>query len=312
MSLYDLVSLKKSLKENLDNSQAVVAVEELRARANSILTQVPVMTAEDRQQVQDLVSYYSNVIKELNAPIIEIKKKIDAIDDEIYHLTQKLFSNNYELETRYGSVESVRNNRRIHISGDVEQMLQQKIKAHTNWQYASLEIGCRDGEWTQYMVAADPLYILDRHEEFLDSTVSRFNSEYQRRLRKYQLKDNDLSMLPQGQFGFIFSWGYFNYISMDTLKLYLKQIFGLLRDGGTVFFSYNDGDTTAGAGMAENFAQTYVPKSLLMPLAESMGYQVVDAPDINSNTSWIELRKPGHLSTVKAHQVLGEIKRIGF
>ncbi len=309
MSLYDLVSLKKALKENLDNSQAVVAVEELRARANSILTQVPVMTAKDRQQVQDLVAYYTNTLKELNAPIVEIKKKIDFIDNEIYHLTQKLFANNYELETRYGTVDFVRNSRRIHMGKDIERLVEQKILMYTDWRYPSLEIGCRDGEWTKYMVAADPLYIVDRHEEFLDGAVGKFSPEYQRRLRKYHLKNNDLSALPVGQFGFIFSWGYFNYISMDTLKQYLRQMFALLKPGGVVFFSYNDGDTTAGAGMAENFAQTYVPRSLLIPLAESLGFEIINAPDINSNTSWIEIKRPGKLSTVKAHQVLGEIKR---
>ena len=126
----------------------------------------------------------------------------------------------------------------------------------------------------------------------------------------YPLKDHDLSVLPQGQMAFVFSWGYFNYVSFDTMRQYLTQIWSLLRPGGRVFFSYNDGDTTFGAGMAENFAQTYMPKSLLVAFCDSLGYQIADASNYGNNVHWIELQKPGTLSTVKAHQVLGKISAI--
>ena len=72
-------------------------------------------------------------------------------------------------------------------------------------------------------------------------------------------------------------------------------------------FSYNDGDTPIGAGMAENFAQSYMPKSLLVPLCESMGYEVSFESNTGTNITWIEIKKPGELHTVKAHQVMGEI-----
>ena len=156
------------------------------------------------------------------------------------------------------------------------------------------------------MVAADPLYIMDRHQEFLDAAKNQFPSAYQRRLRTYQLINHDLSVLPQNQFGFVFSWGYFNYVSMDTMKHYLKQIHDVLRPGGTFLFSYNDGDTPSGAAMAEQFAQTYMPKSLLSVLVKSLGFEISQSFDYPNN-SWIEVRKPGELNTIKLHQVLGEI-----
>jgi hypothetical protein len=45
-----------------------------------------------------------------------------------------------------------------------------------------------------------------------------------------------------------------------------------------------------------------------MPMAESLGFDVIQCFDFVPSTSWIELRKPGVLTTVKAHQALGEIK----
>jgi hypothetical protein len=46
----------------------------------------------------------------------------------------------------------------------------------------------------------------------------------------------------------------------------------------------------------------------LAPMIESLGFEVVSSADYLPSTSWIEIRKAGTLSTVKAHQVLGEIK----
>jgi hypothetical protein len=76
-------------------------------------------------------------------------------------------------------------------------------------------------------------------------------------------------------------------------------------------FSYNDGDTIGGAGMAENFSQSYMPKSMLLPLCESLGFDIADTYYYESNISWAEIKKPGELHTVKAHQVLGKIQPLG-
>jgi hypothetical protein len=82
-----------------------------------------------------------------------------------------------------------------------------------------------------------------------------------------------------------------------------------LRPGGVFLFSYNDGDTPNGMGMAENFGQSYLPKSLLIPTCQGVGLEVVAEYSPEANVHWLEVRKPGVLHTVKAHQVLGKIQR---
>ena len=294
----------------LDATSTIEALTILRDNIDNIKKKVPVIESDHEAYINRLVNHYNQLIIMAKQPTIELKDRIKIINDQLDIITHQLFANNYELEERPGNVEYIRASKVINVTVDTEQLIKQRIFLHTNWRYPALEIGCRDGDWTQFMVAGDPLYIIDRHQEFLDSTVNQFTPEYQRRIRPYQLVNHNLSKLPQEQFGFVFSWGYFNFVSMDTMKQYLRQIFNLLRPGGIFMFSYNDGDTPAGAGMAEGFSQTYMPKSLLSVLAESLGFEIHQSFHPETNISWIELKRPGTLQTIKAHQVMGEIKYI--
>lgn len=311
MGLHDLVNLKISLQKALDIEPSIEKLSELRQSILNIkLTQN--LVSDQAKHIDQLVSYYDRLIETVQQSIGINDIYLDKLNDDINIITHRLFSNNYDLEDRPGDVNFSRVHRRIKINGqfdDGELDIRQKIAIRTSWQYPALEIGCRDGEWTKYLVAADPLYIMDYHQEFIDSTLSTFNIDYQRRLRPYRLVNHDLKLLPVGQFSFVFSWGYFNYVSVDTMKQYLKQIYNLLRTGGSFMFTYNDGDTPAGAGMAENFSQTYMPKSMLLPLIDSLGFEVIDNQCYDGHVHWLEIKKPGTLHTIKAHQVLGEIKK---
>lgn len=307
--LYDLVTLKKSLLESYNTSEVEQSILKLQAQIDSVKSQVPVIEQDDLDYINSLFNHYTSLIENLKSTDAEFNTRIKSISDKITEVSHALFINNYELEEHDGGLEHVRNHRRIHLRPEVVDIVQQRIQLYTSWQYPALEIGCRDGEWTQYLVAADPLYIMDKYQEFLDSTNSKFPEEYQRRLRKYRNNDYDFSLLPEKQFGFIFSWGHFNYVSLDTITQVLKSAKKLLRPGGVFLFSYNDGDTPAGAGMAENFAQTFLPKSILIPTCEGLGFEVVQTFEELPNISWIEIKQPGELKTVKAHQVMGKIER---
>ena len=307
--LYDLVTLKKSMIESYNTLGVEEAIIRLREQIENIKLQVPVIEQDNMDYLNNLIEFYSKMLEQVSAPKEEFKRKILDIEQRITDTSKQLFVDNYALEEHDGGLEHVRNHRRIHIRPDVEDLIKYRIQLYTNWQYPTLEIGCRDGEWTQHLVAADPLYIFDKYQEFLDSTNTKFPAEYQRRLRKYLNKDYDFSLIPQKQFGFIFSWGHFNYVSLDTITQVLKSARELLRPGGVFLFSYNDGDTPAGAGMAENFAQTFIPKSILVPTCEGLGFEVVQTFEELPNITWIEVRKPGELKTIKAHQVMGKIER---
>jgi SAM-dependent methyltransferase len=192
-----------------------------------------------------------------------------------------------------------------------EKVLKQRINLHSNWQYPALEIGCRDGGWTKYLVASDPLYIADVFDDFLSSAVEQFPPLYQGRVKKYLIKDfYKIKNLPKNQFGLIFSYNFFNYLSLDSIKQLLIQAFEWLRPGGLIIFTYNNADLPAAASYAENYFMTYVPESILVPMAESLGFETVYLYNSEPAFSIIELKKPGKLNTTKVGQTVGEIKYI--
>jgi SAM-dependent methyltransferase len=311
MALHDLVKLKKSLLEAMDVDPAVKQLVELRNNLDTIKLHAN-LDIEQVEFITSLVKHYDELISQVQQPMEKFNEHVAMLNKQINDLGRKLFVGNYELEDWIGTIEQVRNTRRVHVTEEVEEQIKQRVLLHTSWRYPALEIGCRDGEWTQFLVAADPLYIMDKDQEFINSTVSRFPHAYQNRLRKYQMIDYNLSVLPQGQFAFIFSWGHFNYVSLDTIHQFLKQAYQVLRPGGIFMFSYNNGDTPYGAGLAEGFSQSYMPKSILIPLCQSLGFEIYKEYDFDAGVSWLEISKPGTLHTIKAHQVLGEIRARDF
>lgn len=309
MGLHNTVSFREQLTSNVVTESVTEKVQELIHNISAIKTHMN-LSQHQHFIIDDLITRCEMVVSSITMVENNLKSHIDSLNREIQQITHDLFSNSYKLEDIYNEDAAVvREKWKIVVNSDVENAIQERIMLHTDWKYPALEIGCRDGEFTRHLVAADPLYLIDRNREFLSTAPSQFPVEYQRRLRTYHLVDHNLSELPQGQFAFIFSWGYFNYVSMDTMKTYLKQAYDLLRPGGVFMFSYNDGDSPGGAGMAEKMARAYTPKSVLLAVCEGLGYEILHIADHGPAISWLEIKKPGELFTVKAHQVLGEIKR---
>jgi hypothetical protein len=65
-----------------------------------------------------------------------------------------------------------------------------------------------------------------------------------------------------------------------------------------------------GAIHAENYFMSYIPASMLLPMCEMVGYEISKTYDFKPALSWVELRKPGQLSTMKEHQTMGVIREI--
>lgn len=309
MKFSEIVKLRERLREaystdainnhitNLTNEVAAIK----STTPGSIFTDGVQTIVDDLRRATQNISHNNDVYNAL----------MHQLDQQIAFEGTKFFGDNYKLEIKYNVVEKIRTIRVLPLSDEIHEEIVTRIRLYTSWQFPALEIGCRDGEWTKYMVSADPLYIVDHHREFTDSAIKEFTDEYKRRIRVYLTPDHDLSILPKNQFSFVLCWNFLNYRSLDTIKEYLKQIKELLRPGGVFLFSYNDGDRPAGAGYAENFFMSYMPKSMLIPLCESLGFEIISDQAREMAISWLEIRKPGELKTVKAHQTMGELKRYG-
>jgi SAM-dependent methyltransferase len=308
MKFSELVELRDRLTTVYNTSDIASGVDVLDTGLCHIKNSVNDLALKD--EVSDLTTDLHRIYTTLKLNQDRYTALLDHVNQRISSESAKFFTDNYELELKYNAVENIRKIRVMPLRDETREEILSRIQLHTNWKYPALEIGCRDGEWTKYMVAADPLYIVDYHREFTESAVSNFNEIYQRRVRVYLTEEHDLSTLPQGQMAFVFCWNLLNYASFDTVKEYLKSVKTILRPGGAFLFSYNDGDRPGCAGMAESFFMSYIPKSMLIPLCESLGYRVVQDCAREMTVSWLEIQLPGELKTVKAHQVMGEIKHI--
>ena len=308
MKLSELVDLRERLKSAFYLDPVLASVDNLRLNISLVNQNV----AENYSGMLDLlVKDYRDLRSAVTAPSDRVHAIIDEINKEISSKSSHFFLDNYELELNYEDPDNIRRVRVMYIPAQVQQEIEGRIALYASWKYPGLEIGCRDGEWTRHLVASDPLYMTDMHQSFLDNAIKDYAPEYQRRVRQYLIKDGDYGILPQNQFNFIFSWNYFNYRSLDTVKQTLKQIYNLLRPGGVFMFSYNNGDLPAGAAYAESYFMSYIPKSMLIPACQQMGFEIVYTQDHEPAVSWVEIRKPGELTTVKGHQAMGIIKEKG-
>jgi SAM-dependent methyltransferase len=305
MKLHELVDFRNQLQKVFDSSIIKSEIDNNCSRLYNLGNKVDI---EWKQIINHISKEHTNILEPLDTTQTQISELIQKVQERIDTLANKFFTKNYVLEF-HKKIDEVRNDRVITKNEEFESNLVQRINLHSNWQYPALEIGCRDGEWTKYLVASDPLYIADNFPEFLTSAVEQFPDLYQGRVRKYLIEDlYKIKNLPTNTFGLIFSYNFFNYLSLDTIKQFLLQSMTWLRPGGKIIFTYNNADLPSGAGYAENFFMTYVPKSVLIPMAESLGYTTTFSYDDDPAYSIIEFQKPGELKSIKLSQVFGEIK----
>lgn len=308
MNLSELVNLRNQLAKVLDISiiQNEIEANYLRLQRLSDgidqdISKKVIEVAEDHKNKQ---IFFVQDTEKLLSVYNEVQEKITL-------LSNKFFQENYQFELKNVSPEFVRKVRVMPQSDEFVELLRQKINLHSNWKYPALEIGCRDGEWTKLLVASDPLYIADVFPEFLNSAVDQFPEMYQGRVRKYLVHDfYKINNLPKNQFGLIFSFNFFNYLSIDSIKQLLINAMEWLRPGGIIIFTYNNADISMSAGLAESYFMTYVPESILVPMAESIGFETIATHNIEPSHSFVEFKKRGTLNSIKASQALGEIKSI--
>ena len=194
---------------------------------------------------------------------------------------------------------------------EVKQTFISRLELYSSWKHPGLFIRPETGEIVEPLLSNDPLYIADENEELLLMTKKRWTPQYQARIRyNYVNEDRDvyLSGVPQGQLGLIVAYHFFNYKPLDVIKQYLNEFYKALKPGGVAVITYNNCDLPEAVIQVEHAYQTYIPKSTLLPIVESLGFEVTDTYDFETNVSWIEIKKPGELTSLRGGQALAQIK----
>lgn len=318
MKLSELVKLRNNLQEiSFDNLYQQVELLDAALSKNKMLP----LHENYKTGIENLIMFLDRIEQQTYQQQQSIINLTAEIEKEIEVTTQPMLKLGYKINDFYGSnltnCDVERSDRILELSDDERGEIGTVLRSYTDWRYPALEIGPGDGGWTESLVAADPLYIVDRHQEFLDSTLSNFNEVYQRRLRPYltgihaNRPEFDYSMLPEGQFGFIFAWNVVNFWPYKETKHSLKQCYNLLRAGGTMMFSFNNCDIVQCAEYAETGYKSYLTPKLLNSIFDELGFIVKQYRSTSVNVHWVEIQKPGALTTTKRHQTLGRICSVG-
>jgi SAM-dependent methyltransferase len=202
--------------------------------------------------------------------------------------------------------------RRPVLPSSVQHYITSRISLHSDWHHAAMVIRPGAGEWLPLMVGSDPLYLLDIRSSLLDPAMAQFPPEYQRRLRRYTLRETDaegyvMRDLPDLQFGLCLAMNFFHYKPFELLKLYLSEIYRKLKPGGVLAFTFNDCDRWGAVDLAERHFMCYTPGGMLISLAQSLGFEIQQRYDIDNSNTWVEMKKPGTLTSLRGGQSLAKI-----
>jgi SAM-dependent methyltransferase len=188
---------------------------------------------------------------------------------------------------------------------------QLRLSQYANWKYPALIIRPGLETFIENMVAYDPLYLVDLSHDYLAPAMNKFNQQYQNRLRPYVVSENldqdILAKIPNDQFGMCLAYNYFNFRPFEILKKYLAEIYQKLKPGGILAFTFNDCDRSSAVQLVENYYCCYTPGYLVRELAVSMGYEIIYSWNDPGPTTWLELKKPGELASLKGGQTLAKI-----
>ena len=207
------------------------------------------------------IKWFQDSAVRINTQLEMAKKQIQEKISQLYPQCLE-HSDRAECFNFVASPDFNRQYRTLKMFPNTIQDIVSRLHYYVSWQHPGLEIGPGDGQWTPHLVAMDPLYLIDVHQEFLNNTVNNFQEPYRSRLRPYLIKHASLHTLPTEQFGLIFSWNTFNYFNLRFIEHYLGNLMPLLKPGGVIMFSYNNCERYECTQLFERDFMTFVPESI--------------------------------------------------
>jgi len=309
MKLSEIVSYKNLLDSLSIESEANALLHEmlsLTTTAEVSSVQVPGAVDQLRQAREQVVQS----VKQFDQQFAQLKQLVQDLieqhEPEYFQNSINLYNTGYRNDTPEHIV-----NRRITVDPITSVIIQQRLRLYTNWQHPGMVIRPAHARYVEDLVACDPMYFVDTNQQLLELTESWFTPEYQRRLRRYIIEEHNdqptFINLPAEQFGLIYVFHFFEYRPWPVLQQYLRECFNLLRPGGILAFTYNNCDIFRRVGIVEHYSGCYTPGRLVRAYAQELGYEIVFALDDDSNTSWLELRRPGDYSSIRGGQTLAAI-----
>ena len=301
------------------NQLDTLSVKDAMVTAMAEVTKITHTVQHSEVQIKDLAADLISIQEDLTTSLSQYEEKLKQLRAGVQTLIEQnepeYFAESttrYQENMRFDTPDWILKRTR-QLDADNTNLLQDRLNSYSNWQYPGMVIRPVQSPGLESLVAFDPLYLMDTHEDLLAPVQSLFTSEYQQRLRYYVIQEynsTDIFVnLPQKQFGFIYAFYYFDFKPLEIIQKYLDEVFLLLRSGGTFLFSFNDCDQWRAVGSAEHHFHCYTPGRLILQHARNIGYEIVHVHSDLSGTTWIEIKKPGVLDSIRGAQALASILR---
>jgi SAM-dependent methyltransferase len=263
--------------------------------------------------VDDLTSIQQDLELSLQKYEEKLTQLCRSVQDLIGSQEPKYFAKSttdYQIVMRRETASQILERTRV-IDPEMEKLLCDRLNTYTNWQYPGMVIRPAHCVGLDSLVAFDPLYMVDTDEDLLSPIRSLFTPVYQNRLRYYVIQeyvtDSIFWNLPQSQFGFIYAFNYFESKPWEIIKQYFTEIFVLLRPGGGCLFSFNDCDHWSAVRLVECNLYCYTPGHLVMEYIQKLGFKIIHKYTDQTGLSWMEICKPGALTSIRGGQALAVI-----
>lgn len=311
MKLSQLIAYRNALEQlSVPSIQRTTNFE-----LDKIIHLVETQTIQIGSYSQDLKKEYNNLGNQFSQFDQKLQSLRQSVEDMIEAAERPWFQESYRLydqEMRNDTVEYILN-RRMNLNEPALNTMNARIQRYSDWKHPAMIIRPGLDHWIEHMVAFDPLYLVDQDIKLLLPASEKFTIEYQRRLRKYSIKEvpdsEFLQPIPNNQLGLCFAYNFFNFKPFEVLKQYLTEIYTKLKPGGTLILTFNDCDRDKAVMLVEQHFCCYTPGKMVRQLAESIGYQHVFSFHDDGPWTWLEIQKPGELTSLRGGQTLAKIVR---
>lgn len=183
------------------------------------------------------------------------------------------------------------------------------VAKFASWKYPTLYIRPNSTHFLDALKASDILYVMDQCD--ITKWLKQNTEPNFFKAIRFKLIDEDKEtfiqhVYPPHQMGFILMEHFLHFKPLEVIKQYLSECMSLLRPGGHLLFTYNNCDLPSGARNFEKDLYCYTPGKMLRLICEAMGYEVID-DTMTDRVSWLCLKKPGEIETLKGGKCLGQI-----
>ena len=309
MKLSELVAYKTALDEVKVSPIQLQADLDL-GKITHLVDKQPTDNKQHSNKLKDIAAIVHNNFESYSYEIEKIRQEvIKQIEEQEKFWFQESYRL-YEEEMRNEHHDYILN-RRPQITPQT--MLRSRLRMYADWRYPGMIIRPGLETFVGEMVSNDPLYIIDTSPHLLGKVplINQFTPEYQARLRSIVIKEEldyeILDKVPNNQFGLCLAFNFFDFRPLEYIRKYLTEIYNKLRPGGVLIMTFNDCDRMPGVVLVESHYACYTPGRLITGLVESIGFDRVHSWHDNGPSTFLEIRKPGDLTSLRGGQTLARV-----